>query len=158
MSQPEVTSGDAGTRRVSRRVVVPAPAGPIFDLVADPHRHAELDGSGTVRDSSVSGPDRLSSDAKFTVPMKQFGVPYRITSRVIEVIDGKVVEWQHPLGHRWRWEFDPASEHSTRVTETFDYSRISGSKAKLLELFGVPKQNATGIESTLRKLQQRFSA
>ena len=147
-----VSSVDAGPRRVSRTVEVEAPAAELFALVADPRRHGELDGSGTVGET-VGGPGRLTDDAKFSVRMKQYGVPYRITSRVTELTDDRVVEWRHPFGHRWRWEFTPVSDTSTRVTETFDYSAVPSVQAKAFELFKVPAQNATGIEATLRRLQ-----
>ncbi len=150
-----VTVVDAGPHKVSRTVQVQAPAAEIFDIVADPHRHGELDGSGTVMDT-VTGPQRLAKDAKFSVQMKQHGVPYRITSTVTDYDDGRVVEWRHPMGHRWRWELTPLSENSTRVTETFDYSQIGSVKAMGLELFRVPKQNAAGIEATLRQLEARY--
>ena len=150
-----VTVVDAGPRKISRAAEVQAPAAEIFDIVADPHRHGELDGSGTVM-STVAGPGRLAKGATFSVKMKQHGAPYRITSRVTDYVDGSVVEWRHPMGHRWRWELVPLSEDSTRVTETFDYSQISSVNAKALELFGMPKQNAAGIEATLRQLQERY--
>lgn len=151
-----VSSVDAGPRRVSRTVEVQAPAAELFALVADPRRHGELDGSGTVGET-VNGPQRLTEDARFSVRMKQYGVPYRITSRVTEVSEGRVVEWRHPFGHRWRWEFTPLSDASTRVTETFDYSPVPSLQAKMFELFKVPVQNAIGIEGTLRRLQSRYS-
>lgn len=96
-----INSIDAGPRRVSRTVDVQAPAAELFSLVADPRRHGELDGSGTVGEM-VKGPQRLSEDSSFSVKMKQYGVPYRITSRVTDFAEGRVVEWRHPLGHRWR--------------------------------------------------------
>ena len=147
---------ETGSRKVTRAAEVQAPAAEIFDIVADPRRHRELDGSGTVLDT-VAGPQRLTQDATFSVKMKQRGVPYRITSRVTEFDEGRVVEWRHPMGHRWRWEFTPLSEDSTRVTETFDYSQVSSVKSKALELFGSPRQNTAGIEATLRQLQARFA-
>jgi hypothetical protein len=150
-----VTVVDAGYRKVSRGVEVHARAAELFDLVADPHRHRELDGSGTVMDT-VDGPRRLAKDARFSVNMKQYGMPYRITSRVTDFDDGHVVEWHHPLGHRWRWELTPSSDDSTWVTETFDYSQVGSVKARALELFGFPKKNAAGIEATLRALQARY--
>lgn len=150
-----ITVVDAGPRKVSRTVDVRAPAAELFDIVADPHRHGELDGSGTVL-NTVQGTRRLTKGARFSMQMKQRGVPYRITSRVTDFDDGRVVEWRHPMGHRWRWEFTPSSEDSTRVTETFDYSQIGLAKAMALELFGVPRQNAAGIEATLRQLQARY--
>lgn len=151
-----VTVVDAGSRKVSRAAEVHAPAAELFDIVADPRRHAELDGSGTVQDT-VEGPPRLARGAKFSVKMKQHGFPYRITSRVTDFEDGRVLEWRHPMGHRWRWEFIPSADNSTRVTETFDYSRINPLQAMTLELFGFPKQNAAGIEATLRQLQARYA-
>jgi uncharacterized protein YndB with AHSA1/START domain len=152
-----VTVVDAGRRKISRAVEVQAPATEVFDLVADPHRHGELDGSGTVLDT-VQGPRRLSRDARFSVRMKQYGVPYRITSRVTDFDDGRVVEWRHPMGHRWRWELTPLSAGRTRVTETFDYSQVDSLRAKGLELLGYPQRNGAGIEATLRQLQARYPA
>jgi hypothetical protein len=150
-----VTVVDAGPRKVSRAAEVRAPAADLFEIVADPYRHAELDGSGTVI-GAVSGPRRLSAGAQFSVRMKQYGTPYKITSRVTEFVDGQVLEWQHPLGHRWRWEFTPVSADVTTVTETFDYSQIGTLKAMGLELSVTPKKNAAGIEATLSQLQARY--
>lgn len=150
-----MTTIDSGPRRVTRQVVVNAPAAEIFALVANPHRHPELDGSGTVRDSPVKGPDRLSEGAKFSVGMKQFGFPYKITSKVTAFEDNRVVEWQHPLGHRWRWELQETSPTSTTVTETFDYS--TAKSPKFLEVVGFDKKNGEGISGTLKALAARFA-
>lgn len=146
---------DSGPHKVTRQIVVKAPAAEIFALVANPHRHPELDGSGTVRDSPVKGPDRLSEGAKFSVGMKQFGVPYKITSKVTAFEDNKVVEWQHPLGHRWRWELQETSPTATTVTETFDYS--TAKSPKFLEIVGFDKKNGDGISGTLKALAARFA-
>lgn len=155
MATAEVTTVDAGPHTVSRRVTVKAPAAELFAMVADPHRHSEVDGSGTVRDSSVQGPDRLSEGAKFSVPMKMYGVPYKITSKVTGFADDRLVEWQHPGKHKWRWEFADGGDGTTTVTETFDYS--TSPAPKLLELLGMPKQNARGISETLKKLAARYA-
>jgi hypothetical protein len=50
-----VTVVDAWPRKISRSAEVNAPAGEIFEIVADPRRHGELDGSGTVM-GTVAGP------------------------------------------------------------------------------------------------------
>ena len=150
-----VTVVDAGPRKVSRTAEVHAPARELFGIVADPRRHGELDGSGTVHDT-VSGPPWLSAGARFSVKMTWHGLPYRVTSRVTEFTEDRVVEWQHPLGHRWRWELAPLGESVTRVTETFDYSRVGSVRARGLEIYGAPRLNAKGIEATLRQLQERW--
>ncbi len=154
MTNVEVTTVDGGARNVIRRVTVAAPPAEVFALVSDPHRHAEIDGSGTVRDIPVRGPHQLSKGAKFSVGMKQYGVPYRITSVVTAYDDGALIEWQHPLGHRWRWEMQEAGTGSTQVTETFDYS--TAKSPKILELTGQPRKNADGITRTLQALAERF--
>lgn len=148
---------DKGNRTVARQTEVKASADELFAIVADPHRHGELDGSGTVKDT-VKGPQRLERGAKFSVGMKQYGVPYRITSTVTEFFDGdgtKIIEWQHPLGHTWRWEFEENQPGVTTVTEAFRYETAKA--PKLLEIFKMPQQNAKGISSTLEKLSAEYS-
>ena len=145
---------DAGPRKVARRVLVRAPAAEVFALVADPYRHPELDGSGTIRPSSVSGPRILSAGARFTVGMKQYGVPYNITSTVTAFEADQLLEWQHPAGHRWRWELTETEPGITQITETFDYSTAKA--PRLLEILGQPGKNAIGITKTLQALQARF--
>ena len=56
---------------------------------------------------------------KFTVGMTQFGLPYKITSTATAVEDNHVVEWQHPLGHRWRWELAEVSPTPKVFSDTW---------------------------------------
>ncbi|MGK2868452.1 MAG: SRPBCC family protein [Mycobacterium sp.] len=154
MSTQTLKNEDAGPKTVSRSVQVSAPAATLFALIVDPHRHHEIDGSGTVRDTEVKGPHHLGVGDKFTVGMTQFGLPYKITSTATAVEENRLVEWQHPLGHRWRWELAEVSPNTTKVTETFDYS--SAKVPFVIELLGMQKQNASGIESTLTALADRY--
>jgi uncharacterized protein YndB with AHSA1/START domain len=149
---------DAGPRQVSRSVEVAAPAAELFAYVADPRRHHEVDGSGTVREN-ITAPAKLAAGDRFATKMRMFGLPYRITSTVIAVKPGALIEWRHPFGHRWRWEFDEISPTLTRVTETFDF-RDTGSVKDALNYYtltGFAKSNARGIEATLAKLRDRYS-
>ncbi|NVN48472.1 SRPBCC family protein [Mycolicibacterium hippocampi] len=154
MTTSTLKTEDAGPRTVSRSVQVGAPVAEIFAMVVDPHRHSDIDGSGTVRDIEVKGPHRLSEGDKFTVGMTQYGLPYKITSTATTIEENRVVEWQHPLGHRWRWELAEVSPGTTKVTETFDYS--TAKLPFMIELLGMQKQNAKGIESTLTSLVDRY--
>ena len=52
----DIRTIDTGPQQVTRQTEVRATAAELFDIVADPRRHGELDGSGTVKDT-VSGPD-----------------------------------------------------------------------------------------------------
>lgn len=89
--------------------------------------------------------------------MKMYGVPYRITSRITDLKPDEVVEWRHPEGHRWRWEFEAISPSRTRVTETFDYHDAGLLRRKFYELTGSLKTNAKGIEASLAKLRDRYA-
>ena len=153
-----VTVVDAGPRQVSRSVEVAAPAAELYALVADHRRHRELDGSGTVRDN-VNVPAKLAVGSKFSTNMKLFGMPYRITSTVTALKPNELFEWRHPVGHRWRWEFESLSPTLTRVTETFDYRGASAimNGLKYYERMGFRKANAAGIEATLAKLRDRYA-
>jgi hypothetical protein len=154
-----VTVVDAGPGRVSRSIEVGAPASELFAIVADPRRHHELDGSGTVVDN-IRAPAELTAGSKFSTKMRMFGVPYRITSTVTALTPDALVEWRHPLGHRWRWEFEQVDPHLTRVAETFDYHDAGTVKGLLryYELTGFVKANTKGIEATLLKLRDRYPA
>ena len=141
------TRVDAGPDQISRRVEVGAPAATLFAILADPHRHGEIDGSGSVGDA-VAGPSSLSEGDRFTVSMSMFGLPYKITSRVTALEPDRLIEWQHPAGHRWRWSFEPIDADRTEVTETFDY-RGTGIKGKVLDKIGFVDRNDRGIAATL---------
>ena len=154
MTTSTLKTEDAGPKTVSRSVQVAAPVAEVFALIVDPHRHPELDGSGTVRDVEVKGPQRLSTGDKFTVGMTQYGLPYQITSKATAVEENRLVEWEHPLGHRWRWELAEVSPGTTKVTETFDYSTVK--VPFVIELTGMQKKNAKGIESSLQGLADRY--
>lgn len=149
---------DSGPRRVSRSVEVDAPAAELYAMAADPRRHPELDGSGTVREN-IRVPAEMAVGSKFSTNMKMYGLPYRITSTVTALEPNKLIEWRHPLGHRWRWQFESLSPTRTRVTETFDYHAAGAVKNALryYELMGFAKANATGIEATLGKLRDRYA-
>jgi uncharacterized protein YndB with AHSA1/START domain len=109
--------------------VIPAPAEAIFALLSDPRRHKDFDGSGTVRDAK-NVPERLELGAKFGMSMR-LGVPYSMTSTVIEFEPNRRIAWQTwapGLAHRlaggriWRYELEPV-EGGTRVRETWDISQ-----------------------------------
>ena len=154
MADQEVTTVDAGPQQVARQVTVNATPADIFALVADPRRHGELDGSGTVRDA-VSAPGQLNTGAKFSVHMKMYGVPYKITSTVVAFEQDRLIEWRHPMGHSWRYEIEEATPGTSQVTETFNYSTAKA--PKVLEILGMPAKNGTGITQTLEQMRAHFA-
>lgn len=137
-------------KSVSRTTTVAAAPQAIFELLADPARHPELDGSGTVREAV--GPSRLHEGARFGMKMRM-GLPYRITNTVVEFEENRVIAWRHFGRHIWRWQLE-AIEGGTRVTETFRWDTSLAPWA--LEAAGIPSRNARGVEATLRRLEERF--
>ena len=134
---------------VSRSIEIAAPPERVFDLLADPRRHAEFDGSGSVK-GSVSGPERLSLGAKFGMDMR-IVVPYRIGNQVKEFEEGRQIAWAHLSGHRWRYELKPLADGGTQVTETFDATTARSARA--LKLMDAYRRNARAIEETLPRLK-----
>ena len=152
MGQTAVMTSDP-SRIVSRSTIVPAPAQMIFDLLADPRRHNEIDGSGTVQSAQINAPERLSLDATFGMQMKM-GLPYKITNTVVEFEENRTIAWRHVGGHIWRYILEPV-DGGTKVTEQFDWNK---SKAPLiLKLRKSPQDNAKSIEKTLENLVKRFA-
>ena len=93
---------------------IPAEPEVIFDLLARPERHAEFDGSGTVRQARSSG-RRVGLGDSFGMDMK-WGISYSTRNVVREFVDGRRIAWQtlapaplHMLftGRTWRYELSP---------------------------------------------------
>ena len=103
-------------RRRDRRAVHPAPPEAIFELIADPTRHRDIDGSGTVRD-----PKEAAAAAGARQPVRDVdedGLPYSMVSTVVEYEPNRRLAWQTrgpaAVGRRvggriWRYELEPAT-------------------------------------------------
>ena len=115
---------------------IPAPAAAIFDLLADPSRHQEIDGSGTVKGTS-EGSQRLALGSKFGMSMKM-GVPYSMVNTVVEFEENRRIAWQpRPSlsfmrwfagGRIWRYELEP-QDGGTLVRETWDITQEAHPRA-----------------------------
>jgi hypothetical protein len=151
------TAGATPAHDPTRKIVsvvqfVPATPQQIFDLLATPKMHAELDGSGTVR-GELNGPSRLSLGATFGMSMRM-GAPYRITNTVVEFEEGKQIGWRHFGGHVWRYLLAPV-EGGTMVTEQFDYSTNRANW--FLRAMNAIAKNEVAMRKTLLNLAKHFS-
>ena len=146
--------------RVSVERVVPAPPERVFELLADPRRHREIDGSGTVRDP-VRAPERLSLGDVFGMDMKAGG-RYRMRNTVVEFEEGRRIAWQprpdHALaakaigGRIWRYELEPV-DGGTLVRETWDIAQ------ERLPPLLLPLRPLTrlSMQRTLARLEERLT-
>lgn len=80
--------------------LIPAPAAAIFDLLADPSRHAQIDGSGTVIAPTSAGSRRLALGDTFGMSMKM-GVGYSTRNVVIEFEPDRLIAWQTLAAAPW---------------------------------------------------------
>lgn len=139
----------AKDRSVSVSRLIAAPAEKIFDVLADPARHAEIDGSGTVRGAKDPAAERLKMGAKFGMKMKMV-VPYDMRSTVVEFEENRLIAWAHFGKHRWRYELEPVDD-GIMVTETFDWSTALFPLG--IELAGYPKKHVPNMQKTLERLE-----
>lgn len=121
----------------------------IFDVLVNPARHHEIDGSGTVQAGRSDNPERLSLGAKFGMDMKII-VPYRISNEVVEFEENHLIAWRHFGHHIWRYELEPDGE-ATVVTESFDWG--SARVPIMYELVGYPAKHEKSMAATLERLE-----
>jgi len=139
-------------RVVSVSRVIQASPEAIFDVLADPARHGEIDGSGMVQKLRGES-NRLELGSKFGMDMKMGILPYRVTSTVVEFEENRLIAWAHFGKHRWRYELEPVAGSDgggTKVTESFDWS--TSMSPKVIELAGYPKKHPANMEATLERL------
>ena len=146
------------TDQVSVERFIPAPPEAIFDLLAQPARHHELDGSGHVQMAKRT-PDRLSKGSSFSMAMRM-GVPYTMVSTVIEFEEGRRIAWQThgPTaigrfvgGRIWRYELEPM-DGGTMVRETWDISQESFLTKPMVRT--AAEQTRKDMEATLATIEK----
>jgi len=139
-------------RVVSVSRVINATPERIFDVIANPARHGEMDGSGMVQQVRGEG-GRLELGSEFGMDMKFGFLPYRISSKVVEFDENRLIAWAHLGKHRWRYELQPiedGEQPATEVTESFDWS--TAVIPKVIELMGYPTKHVGNMERTLERL------
>jgi uncharacterized protein YndB with AHSA1/START domain len=119
-----------------------APASRIFQVLADPARHVDIDGSGMLRGAASTTPIARTGDV-FVMKMyfSRLG-EYEMNNHVVEYELDRRLSWEPEAGrghpdaalananeaqrrwrHRWTFELTPMGTDATLVTETYDCSR-----------------------------------
>jgi hypothetical protein len=151
--------------RVSRRIG--APAHEIFQVLADPRRHREIDGSGMLRGAATERPVSAVGDV-FVMRMhfSRLG-DYEMNNHVVEFEPDRLIGWEpaagagHPdapadgsaegrWGQRWSYELTPDGPDATLVTEIYDCSRAPANERAGLDGGRVW---IGGMTSTLERLE-----
>lgn len=115
---------------VAARREIAASAERIFELIADPARQPGWDGNENLAEAPAGQRVRGTGEV-FTMRITQGGTRH---NHVVEFEEGRRIAWrpsepgQEPPGHLWRWELEPAGDSRTRVTHTYDWSRLTDQK------------------------------
>jgi hypothetical protein len=125
---------------VSRRIGAPAP--PIFEILANPQRHMDFDGSDMLRGAVLDRPISGVGDT-FTMKMHRLGDDYLMLNYVVEFESDRRIFWKPapgdpsraddndpakvgiPAGYRWGYVLTPDGDDATVVTEVFDYGTVT---------------------------------
>jgi hypothetical protein len=124
---------------VSRRIQ--AVAAPIFEILANPQRHMDFDGSDMLRGAVLDRPISAVGDT-FTMKMHRLGDDYLMLNHVVMFEPGRRIFWEpapgdasrtegndpskigHAAGYRWGYILKPDGHNATVVTEVFDYTPL----------------------------------
>jgi uncharacterized protein YndB with AHSA1/START domain len=102
----------------------------IFELIADPARQPRWDGNDNLAEAPA-GQRVRGTGAVFTMTLTSGSVR---ENHVVEFEEGRRIAWRpaeqggEPPGHLWRWELEPVDEGRTRVTHTYDWTRLTDEK------------------------------
>lgn len=138
--------------------VIPAPPEDIFALIADPDRHHDIDGSGTVREAR-RGAERLALGSQFGMSMKM-GIPYSMVNTVVEYEENQRLAWQtrgpgpigrHVAGRIWRYELEPV-EGGTLVRESWDIRHESAVTRPIVRL--AADKTRENMARTLERIEE----
>lgn len=148
--------------KVSASRTIDAAPEDIFDVLNNPERHAQLDGSGMVVSDDTS--DRITrTGQKFTMNMQwdQMGGDYKTDNHVIGYEENKLLAWktapagEEPPGWEWVWGLTPLGRHSTEVSVTYDWSAVTDKE--LLKKISFPVVSEQDLESSLGNLAAAVS-
>jgi hypothetical protein len=131
-------TGESSPVEVSRRIA--APAGLVFEILANPQRHMDFDGSDMLRGAVANRPLSAVGDT-FTMKMHRLGRDYLMISYVVEFEPDRRIFWEPapgdpgtaggdpsrvgvPAGYRWGYRLTPDGDDTTVVTEVFDYGPL----------------------------------
>jgi len=143
---------------VSVERFVAAPPEAIFELLVDPDRHHDIDGSGTVV-GAKQGSQRLRLGSRFGMSMR-VKMSYSMVSTVIEFDEPRVIAWQTRGpgnlggGRIWRYELQPV-EGGTLVRESWDISRESVLSKWMVK--GLGEKTRENMAATLERIAAHFA-
>ena len=112
---------------VSASREIAAGADQIFELIADPAQQPRWDGNENLANAEGGQRVRAIGDV-FTMTLLNGAVR---ENHVVEFAEARCIAWNPSAkgeptpGHLWRWELEPLDDARTRVTHTYDWTRLT---------------------------------
>lgn len=139
-----------------------APSAEVFEVLSNPERHVELDGSGFIKSDEKSNRIEQVGDV-FTMNMEgdHMGGEYQTENHVVGYDENKLLAWQtapagsEPPGWQWVWELESEGSDTTLVRLTYDWDKVTDQG--LLEKVGFPLVKEEQLEASLVKLDEAVS-
>jgi uncharacterized protein YndB with AHSA1/START domain len=122
-----MTAEQEAPRVVSATREIAAEAGQIFELIADPAAQPRWDGNDNLARAPAGQRVRRPGDV-FAMTLTRGEIR---ENHVVEFEEGRRIAWtpaepgKVPPGHLWRWELEPVDASRTRVTHTYDWTRLT---------------------------------
>jgi uncharacterized protein YndB with AHSA1/START domain len=122
----QTVNSEASNIVTSQREIA-ASAERIFELIADPSQQPRWDGNDNLAEAQEGQRIRATGEV-FSMTLTHGGIR---ENRVVEFQEGRRIAWlpsdpgQEPPGHLWRWELESVDGTRTRVTHTYDWSRLT---------------------------------
>lgn len=119
-------TGTDSARIVTASRTIAAPAAQIFALVATPAEQIRIDGNDNLSATDVQQRVSAVGDV-FTMELTNGETR---ENHVVEFEKERLIAWlpapvgEQPRGHLWRWELEPLDDGQTRVTHTYDWTRL----------------------------------
>jgi hypothetical protein len=149
---------------VSATTIIDAPADVIFEVLADPAKHAAIDGTGWVRDPLDSQPLTATSQI-FRMAMYHPNHPdgdYQMANRVQVFDPPSTISWEPGYdtgdgslgfgGWTWRYDLAPAGPDKTSVTLTYDWSAVPDSPRERIQFPPFPPDHLNNSLAHLAEL------
>ena len=145
----------ATNQTVSR--VINASAGDIFDVLTNPDRHSEFDGSGFVRSSAKSMRiEKVGDNFRMNMDGPHMGGEYQTDNHITGFADGKLLAWKtapagtEPPGWEWVYELTSQGSDQTEVSLTYNWSAVTDKE--LLKKITFPLVSSDDMEGSLASL------
>lgn len=148
--------------KITVQRTIDAPTTAVFDVLSNPQRHMELDGSGFV--TGIDHGDRISATGQvFRMNMTgdHMGGDYQTDNTVSAFDDKKMIGWktapagQEPPGWEWLYELKADGADSTEVTLTYDWSAVG---SEFREMVSFPLVSESQLDDSLGRLAAAVSS